>query len=382
MDGRQLDLREATRVRKTSAVVFLWVVGCKCEQASVAPDPKVEADGHYVAGTSAYLKGDFVTAHTHFEAVKQLTPDDPRLPGAEGELLLSEGRVDDAIARFEQAISKDPRRSTSWSRLGLLYAMKGKMPDSKRALLKAIELNPKDFNAHESLGDAALEAHDVEEAVHEFLLASESAPPKAQAELITKAAAEWVKAKHPDQALAVLEAAKAKGISTPELNQDLGERYVEVARWDDAIAAYSAAAEQDPTAWELVAELHGRQLRFEDAKAAWKKAIAGRDVAVYHVGMANLCLAQKDRACAEQELDRALSTATGEELREATELADLLATMNRKSDALRLLEGVAGEDDQRKNESLQLKTARLAKALNRPEVVTACCERIAPAKCP
>jgi len=100
------------------------------------------------------------------------------------------------------------------------------------------------------------------------------------------------------------------------------------------------------------------------------------------VGMANLCLAQKDRACAEQELDRALSTATGEELREATELADLLATMNRKSDALRLLEGVAGEDDQRKNESLQLKTARLAKALNRPEVVTACCERIAPAKCP
>jgi tetratricopeptide (TPR) repeat protein len=365
------------------ALVVLLLVGCgACKKDPPPVDPKTEADGHYVAATAAYLKGDFKEAHTHFDEVRRLAPDDRRLPGAEGELLMAEQRIDEAIARFEEAVKLDPRRGTTWSRLGVLYAIKDQKQKSAEALAKAIELNPKDFNAHESLGDAALEKGDLDEAVRRYLLAADSAPGKAQAELVVKAAQELQKAKQGAKALEVLEQAKGKGITSTELSQELGDRYVEASRWDEAISAYSAAAEKDPTAWELVAELELRQGRLEKAEAAWKKALAAKDQALYHVGLGRICLARKDSACAKAELDKALATATGEEVRESMELAAFLASLDRKADGLKLLEAVAAEEEQKKNEPLQLALARMAKEQGRAELVKTACARIAPTKCP
>ncbi|MDP1172148.1 tetratricopeptide repeat protein, partial [Klebsiella pneumoniae] len=78
--------------------------------------------------------------------------------------------------------------------------------------------------------------------------------------------------------------AKGKGVTSVELFQELGDRYVDASRWDDAITSYTAAAEKDPSVWELIAELELRQNRLEKAEAAWKKAIAARDQALHHVG--------------------------------------------------------------------------------------------------
>jgi tetratricopeptide (TPR) repeat protein len=357
--------------------------GCGgCKNSSPPVEPKVEADGHYLAATAAYLKGNFQEAHGHFDEVRRLAPDDQRLPFAEGELLMVEQRTDEAIARFEASLKLEPKRSTTWSRLGLLYAIKEQKEKSADALARAIELNPKDFNAHELLGDAALERGDLDEAVRRFLLASDTAPEKVQAQLVVKAAKELVKAKRPSRALEVLEHAKASGIDSKDLNQELGDRLVEMARWDDAIVAYTAVAEDDASAWELVAELEFRGGRLEKAEAAWAKAIAGKDQALYHVGLGRVCLARKDRPCAEAQLEKALATATGEEVRETMELADFLSMLGRKSDGLKLLEAVASEEEQEKNVLLQLTLARAAKVLGRSDVVKNACERIAPARCP
>lgn len=357
-------------------------LSCSCKKDAPPVDPKTEAEGHYLAATAAYLKGDFKEAHAQFDEVRRLSPDDRRLPGAEGELLMAEQRIDDAIARFEQAAKLEPKRSTTWSRLGVLYAIKDQKEKSADALAKALELNPKDFNAHESLGDAALEKGDLDEAVRRYLLASDFAPGKAQAELVVKAAGELTKARHAERALEVLEQAKAKGITSVELNQELGDRYVDANKWDEAIGAYTAAAEKDPTAWELVAELELRQHRLEKAEAAWKKALAANDQALYHLGLGRLCLVKKDQPCAEKELEKALATATGEEVRESMELAAMLAQLGRKADGLKLLESVSGEEEQKKNEALQLATARAAKDAGNVELMKRACDRIAPLKCP
>jgi tetratricopeptide (TPR) repeat protein len=363
------------------AVLVVLVAACSCKRGPPV-DAKTEAEGHYLAASSAYLKGDFKEAHAQYDEVRRLSPDDRRLPGAEGELLMAEQRIDEALARFEEAAKLDPKRATTWSRLGVLYAIKGQKQRSTEALHTAIELNPKDFNAHESLGDAALEKGDLDEAVKRYLLASDSAPGKAQAELVVKASAELLKAKKSSRALEVLEQARAKGISSPELNQELGDRYVDASKWDEAVAAYTAAAEKDHSAWELVAELELKQGRFEQAEAAWRRGIAVKDLAVYHVGLARLCLAKRDTPCAEKELEKALTTATGEEIRESLELAHLLSALGRKADGLKLLEAVAGEEEEKKNEALQLAFARAANELGKAELVKTACERIAPVKCP
>ncbi|MCA3015793.1 MAG: tetratricopeptide repeat protein [Myxococcaceae bacterium] len=364
------------------AVVGLLALAPGCRKEPLPVEPKVEADGHYVAATAAYLKGDFKEAHAQFDEVRRLNPKDPRLPGAEGELLLAEQRIDEALQRFEAAVALDPGRATTWSRLGVLYGIKRNDAKAKAALEKALSLNPKDVTAHEALGDAALEAGQLDEAVRRYLLASDAAPDKARAELVVKAAGELVKAKQGARALEVLEAARGKGVASPALSQELGDRYIEASRWDDAIAAYTVAAAADPSAWELVAELELREGRLEKAELAWRNAIAAKDQALFHVGLGRVCLARKDQACAQAELDKALSTATGEEVRESMELAEFLSHLGRRADALRLLEAVAAEEDQAKNEALQFATARLARALGKSDVVRAACARIAPVKCP
>jgi hypothetical protein len=87
------------------------------------------------------------------------------------------------------------------------------------------------------------------------------------------------------------------------------------------------------------------------------------------------------------ELDRALANASGEELRETTDLADLLVSLNRAKDALTLLRAVSEEADQKGNTELQLKTARLAKTLKDEVTVRAACTRalstgLAGVRCP
>jgi tetratricopeptide (TPR) repeat protein len=365
-----------------------WLVIASCAVLLGCPkkpdvDPKTEAAGHYFAGQAAYLKGSFVEAHKEFDEARRLDPDDPRLPIAEGELFLGEGRVDDALARFEAAAQKDPKRATTWSRLGYLYSVKKQGARAHEALDKALALNPKDFNALESLADLQLEVGDagtveVDAAVANLVKAADVAPERAAGELLLKATAALSARGRQVEALALLEAAVGRGTKTPEVLNELAERLVQAARLADAVTIYRRAAEadpRDPTLWELVGELEARLSHPAEARAAFGKSLAVKDRGVVHVALARLCLSQKDSECVKRELDLALAAASGEELRETLDLADLLATLDRKKDALTLLRSVSEEADQKTNFALHLKTARLAKDLSDEVTVKAACTR-------
>ena len=84
---------------------------------------------------------------------------------------------------------------------------------------------------------------------------------------------------------------------------------------------------------------------------------------------------KKDDACVSAELERAFASASGEEERETIDLAELLASLGRKKDALSLLRALSEENEQKGNFQLHLRTARLAKELNDNVTVTAACTR-------
>ena len=110
-----------------------------------------------------------------------------------------------------------------------------------------------------------------------------------------------------------------------------------------------------------------------DAEAAFRESLKVQDRGVVHAALARLCQAKKDDACLRDELDKALATASGEELRELIDLADLLASVGRKKDAFALVKDVAAEEEQRSNRVLQLKAAQLAKELGDKEAVKSFC---------
>ncbi|MEW5739634.1 MAG: tetratricopeptide repeat protein [Myxococcota bacterium] len=358
------------------AVVLLVLSGCKRPEEQV--DPKVRADGYYLSGTSAFLKGDFAEAHAAFAEVRKLNPGDPRLPAAEGEVYLSEMKLAEAIQSFEDATRIDPKRSTNWSRLGYLYVLKNETEKAKAALEKAIALNPKDFNAHEAMGDLELKGGRLESAVSHYLLAAEVAQGSDRADLVLKATTELLEKKQEARALEVLESAVKKGIESPALWAEYGDRLVVAERLADAADAYEKAAKadpKDPTLWELTGEVRVKLGRLPEGEAAFRESLKVQDRSVVHVALARLCQQKKDDACLKQELDLALAKASGEELRETTDLADLLASLGRKKDALILLRAVSEEPEQKDNFELQVKTARLARDLKDEVTVKAACTR-------
>lgn len=370
------------------AIAGLLLALAGCPKGGEDVDPKVKADGHYLAGQSAYLKGDFVTAQKEFEEVKALHPADPRLNAAFGELYLAQVKVPEAIAAFEAATRGDPKRGTNWSRLGYLYQLKGEKEKARAALEKALAANPKDYNALDSMADIHFSEGKVDEAVKALVLGSEVAPDGP--DYVLRAAVMLDKAKRSPDALPVLEAGVKRGLSSAALSNELGDRYVQLGRFEDALAAYTTAAKldsKDPSLWELVGEVQLKLGHHAEAEQAFRSSLAVKDRGVVHVALARLCQTKKDAACVQKELELALQTATGEEVRETMELAELLASVDRKKDALALLRSLSEESEQKDNLPLHLRTAQLAKELKDEVTVKAACTRAlsngqAGVKCP
>lgn len=366
-------------MRLSSALVVLLCLSACPPKDEAGPDTKAQADGLYLAGTAAYMKGEFKQAHEHYAEVKKLNPADPRLPAAEGEVYLAEVKLDDALKAFEEAIKLEPKRATTWSRIGFIHSLKGKPVEAKAALTKALELNPRDFNALESIAEMDLKEKNLDEAVKHFLAASQAAPDQARAPLVMRAVEELTKGGREAEALKLLEDSVKKGVKSPEMYSELGDRLVAAARLPEAVLAYTEAAKANPTdpaLWELVGELQMKLDKPSDAEAAFRESLRVKDRGVVHASLARICQARKDPECLKTELDQALTKASGEEPRELVDIADLLWSVGRKTDALALLKGLADEEDQAGDSVLQLKLARFAKDANDKATMKTACERV------
>lgn len=353
---------------------LLVLLGCQKPQL----DSKAEADGLYLSAQTEYLRGNFDQALAHYERVKQLNPTDVRLPAAMGEVYLSQGKLDEALQAFEKAVKLDARRGTNFSRIGFIHALKGNHAAAAEALAKAIELNPKDFNALEQLGELSLKAGRLDEAVRRLESAAEAAPARSKPALYLRAAGILDKAGRSADAMALLERARSAVGDEPTVLTELGDHLVAARRLEEAVEAYTSAARleaKDPTLWELVGELHLSLDRPSDAERAFQASLKVKDRGVVHVALARLCLRRNDERCARAELDEALKTASGEEIRESFDLADLLADMGRKQDALKLLRTVSAEPDQLANAQLHLKVAKWAKELGDQTALDEACAR-------
>ncbi len=361
-----------------------------CDDGPPPVNPKDHAEGLYIKGTSEYLQGQFEAALASFEAMKQIVPKDPRLPAARGEVYLSMGRIHDAAAEFEAAVQQDPKRSTNWSRLGFIQAQLGKVPEAQSSLRKAIALFPNDFNALESLGELHLKKGEHDEAVRHFTLAATAASGGARAALVLRALEVLAQQGRHDEVLALANRAVSQGVRTPEVLTMLGDGLVRAGKLPEAAAAYKDAAgrsPRDPTLWELVGEIQLKLDKPGDAIAAYKESLRVKDRAIVHVALARIHLAMQNRPGALAELDAALESVSGKDTRELRELADLLAQLDRKPDALRILASLSAEHEYVKDTELQLTTARLARELKDATVQQAACARVTAAdagvqKCP
>jgi len=366
----------SSRLRALPLLALLAAAAC---DDTPKIDPKDRAEGLYVKGNAEYLHGDFEQALTSFAEMKQLAPSDPRLPAAVGEVYLSMGKYSEALAEFQAALLLDPKRSTTWSRIGFIQAQTGKLEEAQSSLRKAIGLYPKDFNALEQLAEIHVKRGEKEEAIRHFTLAAEVSPERLKPDYLLRAVELLQQDERHAEALALLQKWVGQGVRSPEVLSAFGDEQVRSGKMEEAAATYKEAAlksPKDPAMWELVGRIYASQGKSADALAAFRESLKVKDRALVHVAIAQVHLSQKDRKAAEEELGKALETASGSDVRELIELSELLVTLERKPDALRILSNLAAEPDNVKNEDLQLRTARLARELKDTELVKTACSRI------
>jgi tetratricopeptide (TPR) repeat protein len=365
-----------SRLRALPLLALLAAVACD-ETPKI--DPKDRAEGLYIKGNAEYLHGDFEAALASFAEMKQIVPSDPRLPAAVGEVYLSMGKYSEALAEFQAALLLEPKRSTTWSRIGFIQAQTGKDAEAESSLRKALSLYPKDFNALEQLAEIHLRKGEKDQAVRHFTLAAEVCPDKLKPDYLLRAVELLQQDNRHADALVLLQKSVEQGVRAPEVLSALGDEQVRAGKMDEAVASYRDAAmksPKDPALWELVGQIYASQGKTADALAAFRESLKVKDRALIHVAIAQLHLKQQDRKAAEEELGKALETASGSDVRELVELSDLLVTFGRKPDALKILANLAAEPDNAKNADLQLRTARLARELKDTELVKTACARV------
>ncbi len=85
-----------------------------------------------------------------------------------GEFYRKKGRLDEAIAKFEQILSLDPNSVSTHNNLGLAYFRQGKLDEAISAYKKALSLNPNLAKVHSNLGDAYSKKDRLDEAISAY----------------------------------------------------------------------------------------------------------------------------------------------------------------------------------------------------------------------
>lgn len=110
------------------------------------------------AGTLPEIRA--LAADQHYaQALEQLdaflgeNPDDVEARLFKGVILTRQGNIDEAIATFDELSADRPELPEPLNNLAVLYAAQGRYDDSRKVLLRAIELEPRYDTAQENLGD-------------------------------------------------------------------------------------------------------------------------------------------------------------------------------------------------------------------------------------
>lgn len=183
---------------------------------------------------------------------------------AQGRMLLTSGRVNEAITELSLATSLDPQLAEAHSLLGVAYDRKGMHDRAKDAYDHAIKADPEDAQTLNNLGFSLYQNGNYRAAVDKLKKAARLAPTD-QRILNNLALAQCRLGKYDD---AYKNFARAGGELTGHLNTAM--MLERLGRDDEAIKQYEAARRVSPTsavALQRLAELYRRIGRYGEAQS-------------------------------------------------------------------------------------------------------------------
>lgn len=193
--------------------------------------------------------------------------------GMRGIELFEQGRLDEALAQFQEAIRKQPDYLEGHVSIAVILIEKGKLEEAIPRLEKALALDPKCWFAHANLGLVRQKQGRRQEAIAHFRKAVELNPKHLIARTnLGRALAEEERL---DEAVVHFQAAVALAPKDAASRVNLGNAQLDRGRLAEAIEQYRAALELDPRcpgARVGLAEALARQGQYAAARDEFRAA--------------------------------------------------------------------------------------------------------------
>jgi protein O-mannosyl-transferase len=234
-------------------------------------DSAVAHDG---LGCVLLQNGKIDEAILHFRQALQMDPDYAPACYNLGNALLQKGAVDDAIAQFQKALQTNPRYAEADNNLGNALLQKGDVDEAITQFQKALQISPDDAEACNNLGNALLRKGAVDDAISNFQKALQINPGYADA-LNNLGNALFRKGAVDESVLNFQKALQIKP-DDAEACYNLGNALLQKGNMDEAIAQFQKALQINPDYADAHANLGGVLLQkgaVDDAIVQFQKAL-------------------------------------------------------------------------------------------------------------
>lgn len=264
---------------------------------------------HQAVGSVLVVRKDLAAARTAFSKAVELNPTYMPAVAALAQLDIQDRRPQDARARFEAVLAKDPKNEVALLGLAEMMArLKAPTAETVAVLQRAIAANPGSVNARvalvnlhlrerdtraalnaaqeasaaagkdsrvlEALGRAQLAAGDTNQAIDTFNRLA-AAEPKSIVPL-TRLAAAYVSRKEHDKAAEALVRAKAIAPADVNVTRDLALLYLILQKPDQALAeakALQSAAPKSAAGFLLEGDIHAHGKELPAAEKAYRDGL-------------------------------------------------------------------------------------------------------------
>lgn len=229
---------------------------------------------HCNLGIALADEGKPEEALQHFKQALQINPDDARSVNNLGKVFMTQGRFGEAIGCFNHALELNPNDVKTLNNLGVALAAEGKLDAATRELDGVLDRDPDFADAHYNLGNVLTMRGDWDEAIESYQRALQINPdsPEVQCNLGVALARQG----NLDEAIGHYEQAIELKPHYPDALNDLAGALTAQGKFDEAAKYYEAAVQlkpNDPNALNNLGVALARQGKPEEAIRRFEQAL-------------------------------------------------------------------------------------------------------------
>jgi tetratricopeptide (TPR) repeat protein len=236
-----------------------------------------DADAHSNLGFALVAQGRIDNAIAHFQQALALNPDRAEVHNNLGAAMATHGQTTQAIAHYQRAVFLNPDYADAYDNLGVALATLGRTSDAIAHYQRALAIRPRHANTHSNLGLALAAQGRIVEAVAHYQVALGIQPDHANAH--TNLGLALAAQGRTEEAIVHLERAVVLNPRHPATHSNLGVALATLGRTAAAIVHYRQALTLNPD----YADAHNNlgvalaaQGRAAEAIAHYQRALAIR----------------------------------------------------------------------------------------------------------